>query len=52
MGGGTACGQSMKGGASRGTAPRQRSMRSAGNLYDILIKNHLAFTPEAGIQGK
>ena len=52
MGGGTACGQLMKGSASRGTAPRQRGMRGAGTLYDRLIKNHLVFTPEAGIQGK
>ena len=52
MGGGTACGQPMKGGASRGTAPRQRGMHGAGNLYDRLIRKHLVSTPEAGIQGK
>ena len=52
MGDGTACGQLMKGGVSRGTALRQRGMRGAGNLYDRLIKNHLVFTLEARIQGK
>ena len=49
MGGGTACGQPMKGDASRGTTPGQRGMRGAGNLYDRLMKNHLVSTPEAGI---
>ena len=38
MGGGTACGQPMKGDASMGTAPRQRGMHGSGNLYDILIE--------------
>ena len=52
MGDGTACGQPMKGGASRGTTPGQRGMRSAGNLYDTLMKNHLVSTPAARIQGK
>ena len=50
--GGTAYGTHMKGGVSRGTAPGQRGMHGAGNLYDRLIKNHLVFTPEVGIQGK
>ena len=52
MGSGTACGQLIKGDVSRGTTPGQRGMRGAGNLCDRLIKNHLVFTPEAGIQGK
>ena len=52
MGGGTAYGQLMKGDTNRGTTPGQRGMRGARNLYDKLIKNHLVFTPEAGIQGK
>ena len=51
-GSGTTCGQPMKSGASRGTAPGQRGMHGARNLYDRLIKNHLVFTPEVGIQGK
>ena len=49
MGGATACGQPMKGGARKGTAPGKRGMRGARNLYDRLIKDHLVFTPEAGI---
>ena len=52
IGGGTTFGQPMKGSASRGTAPGQRGMRGAGNLYDRLIKKHFVSTPEAGIQGK
>ena len=52
IGGGTACGKPMKSGASRGTAPRQRDMSGAGNLYDRLIRNHLVLTPEAGISGQ
>ena len=52
MGSGTSFEQPMKGDASMGTIPGQRGMRSAGNLYDRLIKNHLVFTPKAGIQGK
>ena len=52
IGDGTACGQPMKSGASRGTAAGQRGMCGARNLYDRMIKNHLVFTPEVGIQGK
>ena len=50
--GGTACGQPMKSCANRGTAPGQSGMHGARNLHDRLMKNHLVFTPEAGIQGK
>ena len=52
MGSGTTCEQPMKGGAIKGTAPRQRGMRGSGNLYDRLIKNHLVFTIEARVQSK
>ena len=52
MGGGTTCGQPMKGGARRGTALGERGIHNARNLYDRLMKNHLVSTPEAGIQGK
>ena len=48
-GGGTACGQSMKSGANRGTTPGQRGMSGARNLYERLIRNHLLFIPEVGI---
>ena len=51
-GGGTSCGQPMKSGANKGTTPGLRGMSGAGNLYDRLIRSHLVFTPEAGIQGK
>ena len=52
MGGGTTCGQPMKGSVRRGTAPGKRGMRGVGNLYDSLIKNHLVSTLEAGILGQ
>ena len=52
IGSGTACGQSMKSGANRGTAPGKRGMSDVGNLYDRLVKIHSVFTPGAGIQGK
>ena len=50
--GGTTYGKHMMGSANKGIAPGKRGMRSAGNLYEILMKNHLVSTLEFGIQGK